>query len=254
MLAQPPDVGLVAGKTGAMNTALLSGTDADGLTVLDIAHGIALGVFQGDQTDDEVALGLVGKCLVLCGDMLKQGRVVELHLVASLFKGDAEHLLAFNGGRHIVRVDLDDIIGALALVVQYLQGLGGIVGCNDAIAHLTLDECGRGCIAGVAQCHKVAVAAHAVGATGTGIGASQGRKLDLHIVNEIYLLQGVAQWKSYGSTGWRYMLETGCCGETRGGFEFLDKLPAVERVKEVDITGASVQDLDGKFSFFHENS
>ena len=45
VLTKPPDVGLVASQTGAMDTALLTGTNTDGLTILNIAHAIALGVF-----------------------------------------------------------------------------------------------------------------------------------------------------------------------------------------------------------------
>ena len=51
MLAQPPNVSLVAGKAGTVNAALLTGTDADGLTVLDIANGVALRVFQRARRD-----------------------------------------------------------------------------------------------------------------------------------------------------------------------------------------------------------
>ena len=80
-----------------MDAALLSGTDTDSLSVLDVADGVRLGVLQRDEGDNQVALGLSGEGLVLCGDVLKQGRVVQLDLVASLFEGHAEALLALNG-------------------------------------------------------------------------------------------------------------------------------------------------------------
>ena len=38
VLAQPPNVGLVACQAGTVDAALLSGTDTDGLTVLDVAN------------------------------------------------------------------------------------------------------------------------------------------------------------------------------------------------------------------------
>ena len=44
MLTQMPRVRLRAGKAGAVNAALLSGTDPDGLPVPGIAYGIGLGV------------------------------------------------------------------------------------------------------------------------------------------------------------------------------------------------------------------
>ena len=55
MLAQPPDVGLVASQTSAVDAALLSGSDTDGLSVLDVADGVGLRVFQRDERNDEVA-------------------------------------------------------------------------------------------------------------------------------------------------------------------------------------------------------
>ena len=97
MLAQPPDVGLVASQTGAMDAALLSGTNADGLSVLDVAYRVRLGVLQRDKCNNQVALGLGRERLVLGGDILKQGRVVQLAFVASLFEGPANALLGLDG-------------------------------------------------------------------------------------------------------------------------------------------------------------
>ena len=57
VLPQIPDVRLVACQSGAVNTGLLSGADADGLSVLGIADRVGLGVFQGDQGNDQVAFG-----------------------------------------------------------------------------------------------------------------------------------------------------------------------------------------------------
>ena len=49
MLTQIPDVRLVARKTRAVDAALLAGADADGLSVLRIADGVRLRVFQRDE-------------------------------------------------------------------------------------------------------------------------------------------------------------------------------------------------------------
>ena len=46
ILAQKPDVRFVSGKTSAVNTGLLTGTDADGLTVFGIANRVGLGIFR----------------------------------------------------------------------------------------------------------------------------------------------------------------------------------------------------------------
>lgn len=45
VLAQIPDVSLVACQSGAMDTALLSGTDTDSLTVFHITYRITLCIF-----------------------------------------------------------------------------------------------------------------------------------------------------------------------------------------------------------------
>ena len=47
-LAQPPNVSLVACKSGAVYAALLSCSDADGLSVLHVANRVALCVFECD--------------------------------------------------------------------------------------------------------------------------------------------------------------------------------------------------------------
>ena len=47
MLAQIPDVRLVAGQAGAVDAGLLAGAHADGLAVLGVADRVGLGVFQG---------------------------------------------------------------------------------------------------------------------------------------------------------------------------------------------------------------
>ena len=115
VLAKPPDVGLVACQAGAMDTALLTGADADGLTVLDIAYAIALGVLQGDEGDNQVATSLVGKVLVLCGDILKESGIGKIYLVASLLEGDAKALLALDGSGSVLGIYLDNIVCTLAL-------------------------------------------------------------------------------------------------------------------------------------------
>lgn len=52
-----------------MDAALLSGTDADGLSVLHIAHAVALRVLEDDEGDDEISLGFIAEMLVFGGDM-----------------------------------------------------------------------------------------------------------------------------------------------------------------------------------------
>ena len=49
VLAEPPDVGLAACQTCAVDAALLTGSDADGLSVLHIANAVGLCVFQAQR-------------------------------------------------------------------------------------------------------------------------------------------------------------------------------------------------------------
>lgn len=66
-LTQPPFVCLGTSQTCAVDAALLTSTDTDGLTIFHIAYRVALCVFQRDERDDEVALCLCCECLVLVG-------------------------------------------------------------------------------------------------------------------------------------------------------------------------------------------
>ena len=250
-LAQPPLIGFVTGETCAVDTALLTGTDADSLSVLDIADAVALCIFQCDEGNLQVADSLRSEVLVLRRNLFEEFRVVEIAVVAALLKGDAEDLLVLDRLGYIVRVDLDDAVSALALSLENLQGFGCVVGCDDAVADLTLDELGSSFVAGVAQCTEVTIGAHAVSTAGAGIGTGQRRELKVNVIHEIDLLQRVAQWQSHSGSGRRDVLEAGGSGQTCGGLEFFDQLPAVESVEEVDVACAAVDDLNGQFAVFH---
>ena len=225
VLAKPPDVSLVACEACAVNAALLSGTDADGLTVLYVTYRVRLCILQCDERDDKVADGVGSEVLCLCGDVLEELRIVQTNLVASLLEGNAEHLLVLYRCGHVSGVYLYHVVCALALCLQNLDSLGSEVGCDYAVAHLTLDECGCGSVASVAKSHEVAVRAHAVGAAGTCISACNRRQLYLHVVNEINLLQRVAQRQAYCGSCGRDVLERRCGGQTGGCLQFLHKLP-----------------------------
>ena len=225
VLTQPPDVGLVASQTCTVDTALLSGADTDGLTVLDVAYRVRLCVLQSDERDDEVADSLGCEVLCLCGDVLEESWVVELHLVASLLDSHAEYLLVLDGGRSVVVVNLNHVVCTLALCLQNLESLGSEVGSNNAVAHLTLDESSCSSVASVAKRYEVAIRTHAVGTTCTCIGTSDGREFNLNVVDEVYLLQCVAQRQTNCCTCGRYVLERCCCCETCCSLQFLDELP-----------------------------
>ena len=106
-----PVVRLAAGQPGAVDTGLLSGTDADSLTVLDIAYGIGLGILQSDQCDLHIDQGTLRDLLVHSHDIGQQ-ITVDVQFVTTLLKGDAVHLLVLDGSGPVGRIDLDDIVSA----------------------------------------------------------------------------------------------------------------------------------------------
>ena len=191
-----------------MDTALLTCADADGLTVLHVADRVRLRIFQRDEGDDQVALGLGSEGLVLCGHILEEGVIVELDLVATLFESDTEYLLPLNRFRLVVGVYLNDVIGTLALVFQNLDGLGRIVRSDHTIAHLALQQLGGSGVAGVAESHEVTIARHTVCTTGAGIGTGNRALVEiLDVIHEVDLLQRVAQRQTYSSSGRAHVLE-----------------------------------------------
>ena len=56
VVAQLPQIGLVARQPGAVDAALLAGAHADDLPSLGIAHRVGLGALQGDKAEEQVPL------------------------------------------------------------------------------------------------------------------------------------------------------------------------------------------------------
>ena len=238
-----------------MDTALLSCADADSLTVLHVADGVRLCIFQRDEGDDQVALGLGCEGLVLCGHILEEGVVVELDLVAALLEGDAEHLFPLDRLRLVVGVYLDHVIGTLALVFQDFDSLGRIVGSNHTVAHLALQQLGGSGVAGVAESHEVTVARHTVGTTGAGVGTGDRTLVEiLDVVHEVDLLQCVAERQTYGSTSRTHVLKRSCGGQASGSLQFLHQLPGVEGVEEIDVAGTAIDHFDGELALGHKDA
>ena len=251
MLAEPPDVSLRAGQACAVDAALLPGADADGLPVLHVAYAVALRVLQGDEGYHQVAQGFLRELLVLGWDVLEQGGVGEAYLVASLLEGDAEALFVLDGRGAVLGVHLNDVISTLAFLAKNLQGLVGVAGSDDAVAHLALDDEGGGQVARVAQGDEVTVGTHAVGAAGTGVGTGDGGEGHGDVIHEVDAAERLAEGQTHGCSGGRYVLERRGGGQTGGGLQFGHELPAVQCVEEIDVARASVQDGNGQFALFH---
>ena len=207
VLTEPPDVGLVACESGAVDAALLSGADTDSLAVLDVADGVALSVFECDEGDAEVALGGFGERLVACGDIVEEVVARKVDFVASLFEGDAIDLLVLDGGRAIVGINAEHDVGALAFLAEDGERLVRVSRCDDTVAHFALDEKGGCLVAGITEGDEVAVRRHAVGTAGAGIGGGDGREGFSDIVDEVNLAECIAQWQAHGGAGGRNVLE-----------------------------------------------
>ena len=95
MLSEPPDISLVTCKSCAVDPGLLSGTDTDALSVLNIADGVTLSVLESDKGDKKIFLLVIGNILVDRYDVLEKS-LVDIELVSSLLECNAEHLLALD--------------------------------------------------------------------------------------------------------------------------------------------------------------
>ncbi len=244
VLTQEPGIGLTAGKTCAMDSRLLTGADADGLTVISIANGIRLRVFKSDKSDDEIARGSLREFFVF-GDDIRQQSVVDLELVSSLLEGDAVDLLALDRVGLEARVDLNNIVCTLALGLEYLKCFIGIVGCDNAVRNLALEKrCGQG-VAGVGKCDPISEGTHTVSTSGTSICTSNGRLVKSgDVVDKASLFKLIGQRKSDSRRGGADVLERCGAGKTGLCLDLLDELPRVEGIEEVDITGAAIEYLD----------
>ena len=242
MLPQEPGVGLGACQTGAGNPGLLSRTHANGLAVIGKADGVGLGVFEGDEGDNQVPFCAFGQVLVL-GDDVVQELPVNFEVVPPLLEGDAIDLLLLLLGGDVIRVNGHHIVAALPLGLQDFQSFLAVAGGNDAVGHLPGNEGSGKRVAGIGQGHPVPKGAHPVGATGPGIGAGQRIFIQaLHVLHKAGLLQLLRQRQAHSGRGGRHMLKGSGAGKACGRLQLLDQLIGVQGVQEIDIAGPSVQD------------
>ena len=256
MLAQIPVVSFIAGKTRAMDAALLAGADTDCQAVLHVAHGVRLGVLQRDLSHHHVDLRLISEFFVLSDDIVKliwgDGEVVM-----TLLERHAEHVLALNGSAHVVRVDLNDVVLAALLGFQDLKRLVGESRGDDAVGDFPLQVVGNVSVAHIGKSSPVAVAAKPIGAARANVSRGNGRKLVVgrNVVDEIHLPVDVGQRMSNGGTSRRNVLEGGSRREAGCGLQFADQLPRIEGIQEVDVAGTAVQHRDGQVgSVLHEDT
>ena len=114
MLPQEEGICLGACEAGAVDSGLLTGTHAHCLAVIGKADGIGLGVFEGNEGDDQIDLCTFGQLLVFGNNVLKQ-LAADLKVVPTLLEGDAEDHLGLLLGGNVVRINGYYIVIALAL-------------------------------------------------------------------------------------------------------------------------------------------
>ena len=244
-MAQLPVVGLLACQTGAVDAALLAGTHADGLAACGVADAVGLGVFQGDEGNDEVALLLLGHGLVLSDPVGQHGVGVDGQLVAALLEGDAVDLLVLHGVRLVGRVDGDHVVIALLLSGEDGQCLRLIARGDDAVRYFVLDELCSRHIADVGEGDPVAEGGHPVRTAGAGISTGQRRKL--HVRGDVvHLPLHLAQRQTESCAGRGDVLERSGSGQAAGLLQLLHQLDGVQGIQKIDVAGLAVQDGDGQ--------
>ena len=137
-----------------MHAGLLSGADADGLSVFHVADRIGLGIFQRNEGDLHVHQGIRGD-LFVGGHHIGQKFIIDVQLVAALLESDAVDLFSLQRSRYVIRIDLDHIVISLFLLFQDLQRFVCISGGNDAVGHFALDQLRGICVADIGKSDKI---------------------------------------------------------------------------------------------------
>ncbi|CDA78812.1 putative uncharacterized protein [Clostridium sp. CAG:242] len=253
MLTQVPDISLVASQSGAVNSGLLTSTDTNCLTILNIAYRVGLGIFKSNEGNEQVDLCVFWQFFVLGNDIVEQ-LFVDLQVVSSLFKGNTEYIFVFDFLWNIGRIDLDYIVAAFTFLLEDCQSFFGITWSDDAVGNFTFDDSCSAFITNIGQCDKVTVGGHSVCASCSCISACNWRKLT-QIVYKVDFLHGVIKRQTNCCACWGNVFEGSCCRKSGCFFEFFYQLPAVECVQEVNIAWFTVENLDWKFaSIFHKDS
>ena len=221
-----------------MDAALLARAHADGHTVLNVADRVGLGVLERDQRQDHVVLGRLRQLLVVGDDVVQQS-VTDLIVVVALLEADAENVALLDRLRHIVRVDLDDVIAALALGFEDCERLVRVARGDDAVRNL-VREVARGVrVAHVGERRPVAVGAQAIRTARADVGARDRGQLVVSL-DEVHLLLDIGQRFAERCARGGNVLK-GRRGRHAGRlFERLDQLPRVECVAEIDIARLAV--------------
>ena len=219
ILTQPPNVCFVTSKTSAVYARLLTCTDTDCLTVFNIANGVRLGVFQSNQSNQQIASCCFGNFFI-------NGRTVNEHIsgnfcfVTILFKSNAKYIFSFGQTRNIVRINFDYIISTVAFGFEDFHSFFGIARSDYAVRNFTSKHGSSFFIANIGQSYEVTIGAHTVSTTSTSVSSCKRRKFQ--IVNIVDFFQSVAHRHSYCCTCRANVFEGSSCGQTGSFFQFFN--------------------------------
>lgn len=245
--AHPPVVGLVTGKTGAVDTGLLASTETNDLAVGGVADRVALCVLEGDGGNGKVAGSSLGKSAILGGDDGGEALGGDLDIVAVLLKVDAVDGAGLSRAGVVFGVDLENEVLAALLLLEDLERSLLVAGGNDTVRNLLGDDGGSGDVDNVTEGNHIAKRAHAVGTAGTGVGLGESRVLNAgNVVDKVDLALRLGQGKTDGSTGGGDVLEAGSSGLAKSLLELLDEGPGVEGIKKVDVARSTAEGLEGE--------
>ena len=190
---------------------------------------------------DEVELRLLGQRLVFGDDVVQHLRV-DLQFVAALLKRDAENVLVLDRRRLVIRVDLHDVVVALALRLEDRERFLRVARGDDAVRDLAGEQRRGLLVADVGERRPIAVGGHSVRAARSRVRRRDRRKLE--VVDEVDLLQRVAHRLGHRGARRADMLEGGRRRQAGRRFQLLHELPGIQRVHEVDVARLAVQHLN----------
>ena len=197
-------------------------------------------------------MAAAGRFFVLRDELAKSAGS-DRAVVAALLEGDAKDLAGFGRRRFVGRVDLDDRIFAALLGFQDFERGRFVAGSDDAIGDFAGDDSGGGHVDSIGQGDEIAKGGHAVDAARAGVGVGQRR--EFKVVDKVDFLEQVSQRNGDGRAGRADVLERGRGGQAGSLLQFADKLPGIQRIEQVDVTGRAAEDGDGQIgASFHEDA
>mmetsp|Transcript_89375 Transcript_89375/g.236341 ORF Transcript_89375/g.236341 Transcript_89375/m.236341 type:complete len:549 (+) Transcript_89375:284-1930(+) len=242
---QPPGRHFPARQLHAVHPALLAGPHADHHAVLGVPDGVGLRVLDGDRGKDEVQLPLLRQFLLL-GHYLLQARCIEEGVVPLLDKAHAAAHAVLLRRRSVACVRLQHDELATLLGLQDLQSRVLEVGRDDAVAHLDLQDIGRGNVDLVRDGNEIPKGAQRVGIPRAHVRGRRRRELlVLDLVDDLLL---VAERHADGRAGRADVLERRRGGQIGGLSQLVHQLPGVHRIQQIDVPGRPGHHLEGQLA------